>query len=285
LILFKAASEDIGGNHACWDETEEVLTYKETRLGMDQVPVLLQSEYKRAAHLLGEELMLGRRGLLPMKAWLLKDRPDVSTFGWHLGHHIQNHTLLEGCSTALIRAIGESTTLKRIYVQEHAGDEETPSLRWREKGIAVYEASTHEFLKSLAVLVHMSNQPIREPEFFSMTWRNTEKRRAIMLMHDRVMVHTTYDKTQQQRSKFRDSIRFLPAPVGSEILIVKCDDGSRTVSSVVNGELSSTVRQAVSNELKYCIGKRSHALRRRVRLERRITGKLTWLNSLPCPAH
>lgn len=218
LILFKAASEDIGGNHACWDETEEVLTYKETRLRMDQVPILLQSEYKRAAHLLEEELMLGRRGLLPMKAWLLKDRPDVSTFGWHLGHHLQNHTLLEGCSTALIRAVGESTPLKRIYVEEHAGDEATPSLRWREKGIAVYEASTHEFLKSLAVLVHMSNQPIREPEFFSMTWRNTEKRRAIMLMHDRVMIHTTYDKTQQQRGKFRDSIRFLPAPVGELLL-------------------------------------------------------------------
>lgn len=184
LILFKASKEDVGAHQARWDEDEEVLTFGETRLGMDRVPALLRSEYLRACRLLEQELLLDHGGsILPMKAWLLKDRPDIDTFGWYFGRSALNGVLLGRCESVLLRAIRRSERLKAAYLVESTGEGGT-RLAWREKAIALYEASADEFLKSLAVLVHMSSgQPLREPEFLSMTWKNTEKRRSVVLEH------------------------------------------------------------------------------------------------------
>jgi hypothetical protein len=35
----------VGTHEASWDESEEVLTYEDTELRMDQIPSLLASEY------------------------------------------------------------------------------------------------------------------------------------------------------------------------------------------------------------------------------------------------
>jgi hypothetical protein len=45
LLLFKISKESIGDHKASWDESEQVLTYKDTELYMDQIPTLLSSEY------------------------------------------------------------------------------------------------------------------------------------------------------------------------------------------------------------------------------------------------
>lgn len=46
---------------------------------------------------------------------------------------------------------------------------------WRASAMATYETHVQEFLERLCVLIHISSgQPIREPEFFSMMWRNTQ---------------------------------------------------------------------------------------------------------------
>jgi len=76
-----------------------------------------------------------------------------------------------------------------------------------------------EFLKRLSVLIHVSGgQPVRESEFFSMTWRNTQRRRSITLCHDRVMIHVKYHKGQQQTGRHKENIRFLANPVGELLL-------------------------------------------------------------------
>ena len=56
--------------------------------------------------------------------------------------------------------------------------------------MASYEATVQEFLKRLSVLIHISGgQPVRESEFFLMTYRNTQRRRSIIIRFDRVMVY------------------------------------------------------------------------------------------------
>ncbi|PVH71402.1 hypothetical protein DL98DRAFT_596991 [Cadophora sp. DSE1049] len=66
---------------------------------------------------------------------------------------------------------------------------------WREKAIDWYESVADEFLKRWVVPAHMgSGQPLRESELFSITWRNTQRRRSLYLKHGLVMLHTTYYK-------------------------------------------------------------------------------------------
>ncbi|KAK0335655.1 hypothetical protein LTR94_011910 [Friedmanniomyces endolithicus] len=80
-------------------------------------------------------------------------------------------------------------------------------------------AHVQDFLAALCVLIHISSgQPIREPEFFSMMWRNTQRRRHITIRFSRVMIHTNYRKQQSQQGLYQDSVRFLPQPIGTLLL-------------------------------------------------------------------
>ena len=45
LLLFKVLGASVGTYKASWDESEEVLTYEDTELRMDQILSLLASEY------------------------------------------------------------------------------------------------------------------------------------------------------------------------------------------------------------------------------------------------
>lgn len=69
------------------------------------------------------------------------------------------------------------------------------------------------------MLIHISSgQPIREPEFFSMMWRNTQRRRHITIRFSRLMIHTNYGKQQSQQGLYQDSVRFLARPIGDLLL-------------------------------------------------------------------
>ena len=46
LLLFRVSGTSIGTHEASWDESEQVLTYENTELRMDQIPSLLESEYQ-----------------------------------------------------------------------------------------------------------------------------------------------------------------------------------------------------------------------------------------------
>jgi hypothetical protein len=66
LLLFKISKESISNNEAYWDEREQVLTYEETELRMDQIPTLLVSEYQNCHRLLYEDLMMNQKTICHM---------------------------------------------------------------------------------------------------------------------------------------------------------------------------------------------------------------------------
>ncbi|KAK6428909.1 hypothetical protein LTR95_014943 [Oleoguttula sp. CCFEE 5521] len=73
-----------------------------------------------------------------------------------------------------------------------------------------YEATVQEFLKRLSVLIHISGgQPVRESEIFSTTYRNTQRRRSIIITFDRVM---------QQTGNYKENVRFLANPIAELLL-------------------------------------------------------------------
>ncbi|KAJ9618039.1 hypothetical protein H2203_009313 [Taxawa tesnikishii (nom. ined.)] len=198
LLLFRISKDSVGDHEACWDESEQVLTYEDTELRMDQIPTLLLSEYRECERLLYDDLLLGQKDLRRMQSWALRDSGN-------------------GTDKALLAAVERSEQLCRLFLQQ---DRRSASgFVWRDSALAGYEATVQEFLKRLCVLVHISGgQPIRESEFFSMTWRNTQRRRSITLRHDRVMIHVKYHKGQQQTGRYKENIRFLANPVGDLLL-------------------------------------------------------------------
>jgi superfamily II DNA or RNA helicase len=215
LLLFTVSKEVVGSHQAHWDADEKVLTYGDVDLHMDHVPELLLSEFKQAQHLLYDELMFGVRSVPRMRAWALKDNLDTDAFGWFFGQHRENAGLLRPLASRLRAAIQESKPLRDSFLDTAADGTRT----WRAKAIAQYEAVADEFLRRLLVLIHMgAGQPLRESELFSVTWRNTQRRRNVLLKHGLVMLHTTYHKGQQQTGKFKDNVRFLPAPIGDLLL-------------------------------------------------------------------
>jgi hypothetical protein len=67
--------------------------------------------------------------------------------------------------------------------------------------------------------MHVSGrQPVRESEFFEMTWRNTQRRQSITICHDRVMIHVKFYKGQQQTGRYKENVRFLAHPVRELLL-------------------------------------------------------------------
>jgi hypothetical protein len=93
--------------------------------------------------------------------------------------------------------------------------QEPNGLVWRETALAAYEATVQRFLQRLCVLIRISGgQSVHVSEFFEMTWRDTQRRRSIIIRHDRVMVHVKYHTGQQQTGKYKENVRFLAHPVG-----------------------------------------------------------------------
>ncbi|KAK0862322.1 hypothetical protein LTR87_016635 [Friedmanniomyces endolithicus] len=197
LLLFHISKESVGNHQATWDEKEQVLTYDDTELRMDEVPTLLASEYRDCQRLLYGDLMLGLQDLRRVHALSLKDIGDVDVLGWSFVQHRDNAHLLQGTDQSLLSAIEPSEHLCRIFLAEN--HRASSGVVWRQDAVAAYEATVQDFLRRLCVLIHISGgQPIWESEFFSMTWRNTQRRRSITLRHDRIMIHVKYHKGQQQ---------------------------------------------------------------------------------------
>lgn len=217
LLLFKVSGERVGTHEASWDESEEVLTYEDTELRMDQIPSLLASEYQGCCQLLYDDLMLGLKTVRRMSPRFLKDGVNVDTVRWNFTQHRDNATTLGGTESALTKEIERSEQLCRIFLVENSRS--SGGWAWRESAIAGYEATVQEFLKRLCVLIHISEgQPVRESEFFSMTYRNTQRRRSIIIRFDRVMVHVQYHKGQQQTGNYKENVRFLANPIAELLL-------------------------------------------------------------------
>ncbi|KAK6439524.1 hypothetical protein LTR95_004275 [Oleoguttula sp. CCFEE 5521] len=217
LLLFRVSKDSVGGHEAFWDESEQVLTYEDIGLHMDQIPTLLESEYRDCRRLLYDDLMFGIKDVSFMHAWALKDGANVDTVGWNFTQHRDNGHLLKRSGKALLAAIERSDQLCRLFLTDTG--KPVNRYTWRENAVASYEATVQELLKRLCVLIHVSGgQPVRESEFFAMTWRNTQRRRSVTICHERVMIHVKYHKGQQQTGRYKENVRFLAHPVGELLL-------------------------------------------------------------------
>ena len=144
LLLFKISKENIGDHEASWDESEQVLTYEDTELHMDQIPTLLASEYQDCHRLLYNELMMSQTTVSRMRSWVLKDGPNVDTIDWNFMQHRDNANLLKGADTALLSAIEQSEQLSRVFLS--ADTRTSNGFAWRETALAAYEATVQQFL-------------------------------------------------------------------------------------------------------------------------------------------
>lgn len=217
LLLFHVSQNSVGTHQATWDEDETVLRYRDTELRMDHISTLLLSEYRECRRYLYDDLMFASKSVPRIHAAMLQDSMDVCTVGWNFCEHRDNHELVYRGKKALLSIIEQSPLLCKLFLDERQG--EAGGIAWRESAVASYEATVQEFLHRLAVLVHVEGgPPLRESEFFSITWKNTQRQRSIYIHLKRVMVHTTYDKTQQQRGRLRDNVRFISGPVGDMLL-------------------------------------------------------------------
>ena len=217
LLLFRVSKDSVGDHEAFWDESEQVLTYEDTELHMDQIPTLLESECRDCRRLLYDDLMFGIKDVRLMHSWTVKDGANVDTVGWNFTQHRDNEPLLKGAGKVLLAAIERSDQLCRLFLT-NTGDP-VSGCTWRENALASYEATVQELLKRLCVLIHISGgQPVRESEFFAMTWRNTQRRRSVTICHERVMIHVKYHKGQQQTGRYKENVRFLADPVGELLL-------------------------------------------------------------------
>ena len=146
-----------------------MLTYEDTKLQMDQIPTLLESEYRDCRRLLYDDLMFGTKDVRFMHAWALQDGANVDTVGWNFTRHRDNELLLKGTEKSLLAAIERSDQLCRLFLTDTSNP--AHGYAWRENALASYEATVQELLKRLCVLIHISGgQPVRESEFFAMTW-------------------------------------------------------------------------------------------------------------------
>ncbi|KAK0257443.1 hypothetical protein LTR35_018222, partial [Friedmanniomyces endolithicus] len=217
LLLFRVSKDTVGDHEAFWDESEQVLTYEDVEWHMDQIPTLLESEYRDCRRLLYDDLMFGVTGILHMHAWTLRDSANVDTVEWDFTQHRDNGHLSMGAGMALLTAIERSDPISRLFQVD--ARQASSGLAWRKSALATYEATVQDFLQRLSVLVHISSgQPLRESEFFAMTWRNTQRRRSITLCHERVMIHVAYHEGQQQSGRYKDNVRFLAQPIGDLLL-------------------------------------------------------------------
>lgn len=217
LLLFQVSRDTVGDNEAEWDVDEEVLTFEDTELRMDQIPKLLVSEYNDCHRLLYDDLMFGSTVIRRVHARTLKDTRNVDVVGWNFLQHRDNAHILDGADSALLSAIEHSSTLSQLLVDDKQLSHNT--CVWRESAVIAYEAAAQDFLARLCVLIHISGgQPVREREFFSMTWRNTQRRRSITIQHEKVMIHVQYHKGLEQTGKYKENIRFLAHPIGDILL-------------------------------------------------------------------
>ncbi|PWN39823.1 P-loop containing nucleoside triphosphate hydrolase protein, partial [Ceraceosorus guamensis] len=210
-LCFEVARHEIGPQQAYWDEDKQGLTYKSIHLKLTDVGLIFKHQMGRARQLLSADLLFGSNGPAQVQASMLKDSLDRRDVGWFFAKHEENATLLGGAHLTLVQAIKRTPALQAVYLDKSAA-----LYKWSANAVQLYQEHAHRFLSSLAVLIHMtSGQPLREPELFSIQWRNTQQKRNIGIKDGRVMIHTWYHKGQQQTGMHKHNVRFLHAEVGN----------------------------------------------------------------------
>lgn len=161
------------------------------------------------SQLLCDDLMLGPKSLRRTTPRILTDGFNVDTSGWNFAQHRDNADILQRTESTLLAAIERPEQLYLIFLIESSWS--SSRLAWRENAMASYEDTVQEILKRLGVIVHVcGGQPVRESEFFSMTYRSTQRPRSVTLRFDRAMIHVQYQKANNREAATRKMFDSLP---------------------------------------------------------------------------
>ncbi|PQE10617.1 hypothetical protein CJF32_00009743 [Rutstroemia sp. NJR-2017a WRK4] len=126
-----------------------------------------------------------------MESWRLKDDLDLEDFGGSWLSHPCNAEFLEGAEHALFRRIQGHAELRAMFLTQAADG----SAVLCPKAMTIYEVHAQEFLKRVLVLCYIApGPPLCEPELLSVMWRNTARRRYLLVWEKLVMIYTQYYK-------------------------------------------------------------------------------------------
>ncbi|KNB04694.1 hypothetical protein FOXG_06738 [Fusarium oxysporum f. sp. lycopersici 4287] len=216
LYLFAASRTSLTKHQARWSLDGETVDYMGTKLHMEQVTQLVESEFRQAHSLLYDELLFRMRDVAPIEAWRLHDDLNVDDYGASWLTDERNREILVGTHDALLRQIEERADLRQVFVRLDPNG----GVRLCPKAIAIYEAHVQEFLKMILAPISVpSGPPLRSPELLSITYINTgARRRSVFLWEKMVMIYIQYSKSQEQTGEEKDNIRFLPPAVGNLLL-------------------------------------------------------------------
>ncbi|KAK2666817.1 Helicase, C-terminal [Fusarium oxysporum f. sp. vasinfectum] len=200
LYLFAASRTSLTKHQARWSLDGETVDYMGTKLHMEQVTQLVESEFRQAHSLLYDKLLFGMRDVAPIEAWRLHDDLDVDDYGASWLTDERNREILAGTHDALLRQIEERADLRQVFVRLDPNG----GVRLCPKAIAIYEAHVQEFLKRMLAPISVpSGPPLRSPG---------------TTLHHMVMIYVRYSKSQEQTGEEKDNIRFLPPAVGNLLL-------------------------------------------------------------------
>lgn len=211
LLLFTVSRREIVSMNAIWSLDGSQVSYRGTAIRMEEITQLYRHTLARARRLLDQNLLLGAEHLPRMSASALHDAEHRVDEGWWFGLDERNAAVLQGSERRLLNYIRDDGKLRAMYLNERMG------LGWQRALLDLYEHHVQEFLGLLFVLFQIL-PPLRGPEIMSIIVQNSEGRRNLFLKHGRVMVHTTYHKTQAQSGAHRDNVRFLSVGLGELVL-------------------------------------------------------------------
>ncbi|WKT54448.1 Protein of unknown function DUF3505 [Fusarium oxysporum f. sp. vasinfectum] len=179
LYLFAASRTSLTKHQARWSLDGEMVDYMGTKLHMEQVIQLVESEFRQAYLLLYDELLFGMRDITLIEAWRLHDDLDIDDYGASWLTDERNREILAGTHDALLRQIEGRADLRQVFVRLDPNG----GVRLCPKAIAIYKAHIQEFLKRILAPISVpSGPPLRSPELLSITYINTGARRRSVFL-------------------------------------------------------------------------------------------------------
>lgn len=217
--LFSIAPVTMVNRPAAWNLPKTTISYRGCSISMEEVRRLCRSTIDRARGTLYGSLMFEVKHLPRLTPEALEENDSERTAGWWFGRHRQNATILHGHEEALAEHVALTADLRELYLEERRGSEGHATLAWRAGSVRLYQQLVQEFLKDLAVAIHISSgPPVRAPEFLAPIWRNTEQLRHVQLRYGKVMIHLVEHKMMATTGKNVNNIRFLCSELG-ELLV------------------------------------------------------------------
>ncbi|KAJ6787592.1 hypothetical protein PWT90_08516 [Aphanocladium album] len=219
LLLFNLAPYAVTSKQARWAPDFSYIDMDGVRLHMRALRQLVCHTFQDAARILYQQLLFGtiQAGKLAnVQPFSVEDSLEDTSYGTSWLDHAANKAYTCHHKTALLECIRSDPDLCRAFFRQDKGG----AVAIHSTAMATYEADAQLFLGRLLVLCHIvPGPPLRAPEILSADTANTERMRHVYVWTKQVAIHVTYHKSQENRGKARDNLRFLPNEIGNLILL------------------------------------------------------------------